>query len=570
MKPLMITYLALFSLLPLHAANPSMKAAQKEAEKTAKHGVSSLKEQLRGKEELGFSDQDLLPDWDKGKKFDVATAEDMGENSPKDAQMADIQETLISSKKRERIEENERFLIEGHSIIQQPHSSIDITSLTTQVTPEESTPETCQESGTYQITLSQTLTVTATPEIKNTSHHCNGHRQKKTYDTKEKAKAKRTKKQELFKKDVDIASYTVERDGQYLISTWTHKDNAGSCNNFHTEDNVTQEAKEEDLWNTENPEALSIVESTPSCKLLYTKFAQDPETRVINGKAVARDAWARQLYFSCEPPSDSKCAQLRSQAGILVSKKCLSENDLGECDLWEKVYELGKKGAFQQTNASFKNDTIWGLEGEFDSSYEKNTDFGSTITTLSVFSELENTLENQSTDFYKDLKIFNGDDLKCQKSFGTGAVFDCCKKMEGMAVDIKLAGCSTEEKCLAENRKRGKCHFIGSKKVKLGTVTEHVFCCFPTKLSRVIHEQGREQLTIKWGSAEKPKCRGLTLEELQQIDFSKIDLSEVIDDIKIDKTAYERSLKGSVDSLTAKVQRTIAQKRLAPIAEATP
>jgi hypothetical protein len=52
------------------------------------------------------------------------------------------------------------------------------------------------------------------------------------------------------------------------------------------------------------------------------------------------------------------------------------------------------------------------------------------------------------------------------------------------------------------------------------------------------------------------------LKELQLIDFSQMDFSEVVDDIKIDKQGYEKRLKGSIDSLQKKVQADVQQKRL--------
>ena len=554
MKVLLILFLTFYSCI--HASNSEMKEAKKEAEKMAKNSTAILKENLKGKGTLGFSDQDLLPDVDKGHEFDVAAAEKQYKHPSSEQKTNELQMFLATTKKREQLEENEQFLVEGHSIIQKPHASADITSLNTQINPEESLIETCQESGSYQVAFSQTLTVNATPDIKQSIRHCTGHRTEKYYSSKADAKSKIRKKKEEFQKWPDLICYDVWREGHYLISTWTHKDNEGSCDSFFHEEKVIHQGKEEDFWTTDNPNALSIVESNPSCKLLYTKFPEGAETRVINGKPVSRDAWLRQLYFSCEPSSDSKCAKLRAQGGVLTRKKCLIENDLGECELWEKTYDLGKIGSFQKTTVAFKNTEIWGLENEFESSYEKNTDFGSTLT--------------EGSEVHEKLKIFNGEALKCQKSFVAGALYDCCKGMDGVAVAAKLAGCSTEEKCLGENRKLGKCHFIGSQKVKLGTVTEHVFCCFPTKLARVIHEEGRKQLKIKWGSAEKPKCRGFTLEELQRIDFSKIDLSEVVDDIKIDKASYGKKLVGSVDALKSKVQRDIEQQRQESIAEVDP
>ena len=53
------------------------------------------------------------------------------------------------------------------------------------------------------------------------------------------------------------------------------------------------------------------------------------------------------------------------------------------------------------------------------------------------------------------------------------------------------------------------------------------------KLSRIIEEQGRrDQLGIGFGSAETPNCKGMTPEQLQAIDYDKIDFSDLYNDIK--------------------------------------
>lgn len=73
------------------------------------------------------------------------------------------------------------------------------------------------------------------------------------------------------------------------------------------------------------------------------------------------------------------------------------------------------------------------------------------------------------------------------------------------------------------------CHLVGTQKSKkLGLFTEktNVYCCFNSILARIIHEQGRPQLGISWGSPSAPNCRGFTPEELASIDFSRVDLRE--------------------------------------------
>lgn len=60
-------------------------------------------------------------------------------------------------------------------------------------------------------------------------------------------------------------------------------------------------------------------------------------------------------------------------------------------------------------------------------------------------------------------------------------------------------------------------------------------CCFNSRLAKIIHEQGRPQLTTfteGFGTVEEPNCRGFTMEEFQSLDFSKIDLTEYTDELR--------------------------------------
>ena len=61
---------------------------------------------------------------------------------------------------------------------------------------------------------------------------------------------------------------------------------------------------------------------------------------------------------------------------------------------------------------------------------------------------------------------------------------------------------------------------------------------------RVIQEQGRAQLGLSFGTAKNPDCRGLNLEEIQRINWDKIDWSEVIKDFKEEA---ENSIKENFD-----------------------
>jgi len=51
-------------------------------------------------------------------------------------------------------------------------------------------------------------------------------------------------------------------------------------------------------------------------------------------------------------------------------------------------------------------------------------------------------------------------------------------------------------------------------------------CCFDSPLARIIQEQVRPQLGMGWGPVLAPNCSGISLKQLQNVDWSKVDLSE--------------------------------------------
>jgi conjugal transfer mating pair stabilization protein TraN len=100
---------------------------------------------------------------------------------------------------------------------------------------------------------------------------------------------------------------------------------------------------------------------------------------------------------------------------------------------------------------------------------------------------------------------------------------------------IQLSGllsCEQAEQILALKKDNRLCHSVGSYcsiKVPLfGTClqTTQTYCCFNSRLARILNEQARGQLERSWGSAKAPDCSGFTLAQLQSLDFSRMDLSE--------------------------------------------
>ena len=64
-------------------------------------------------------------------------------------------------------------------------------------------------------------------------------------------------------------------------------------------------------------------------------------------------------------------------------------------------------------------------------------------------------------------------------------------------------------------------------------LTRESWCIFDSKLAAIIQAQGRVgQLGKSLGSGEHPDCSPLTPDELQRIDFRKLDLRSFYDDLK--------------------------------------
>ena len=157
--------------------------------------------------------------------------------------------------------------------------------------------------------------------------------------------------------------------------------------------------------------------------------------------------------------------------------------------------------------------------------YEDNKDFAKVATWLNLMKSMSDDID------HKINQVFNGTRERCKiKIFG----FSNCCRNKGWGKKLGLTSCSEHEKLLIEKNKKKLCRYMGT--YKRGSFISRKkyrsYCCFKSRLSLILHQQAREQLRLGWGGAKHPNCRGLTLEELRKIDFSKIDLSEVFPDFE--------------------------------------
>ncbi|MFN4266410.1 MAG: conjugal transfer protein TraN [Aquabacterium sp.] len=284
-----------------------------------------------------------------------------------------------------------------------------------------------------------------------------------------------------------------------------------------------------------------------------------PAEKVIDGIPVYKACWEYSNQFSCADilPS-STCAEPKYgpclQAG---SSTCLSPGLNGTCDKAEVPLECESKPAVYTDAINCGPTAFCGGGSCYDSSSQPNTEFAESLTYLNAAAEAAKEFDVNTQ------RIFRGKALKCKKKLVD--VVDCCDGQTmldaiGQGGPLLLA-CAMDVAQIAElqsKRDQGMCHQNwtwvsdhGALSIPLEESTS--YCCFNSKLARIIVEQGRQQLGIAWsnpsGNPDDPNCEGFTVEQLQALDFSAMDLSAVYADIKVTIPAPESAITKSSSSV---------------------
>ena len=290
------------------------------------------------------------------------------------------------------------------------------------------------------------------------------------------------------------------------------------------------------------------------CRYGEKVCSQGPETRLINGYKVYKDCWQYRQQYICRMVKD-ECSPLRATGCIQTDSKC-KEMRQGRCWIYEQTYNCPNE-TVQNPKISTSTSGIFCLTGNCqDSSYKANGEMLEVISRLAMLKEVQDDIRTQQLN--GSFQIFKGRDKYCSRN--CVGFKDCCGGKKGWGVALALAMCTGEEKELAKLREQNLCHRIGTycyKKILGICVTKKTsFCCFGTKFSRLLQEQGRSQLGLDWGTAECPNCRGLTVEELSRVDFSKLDMREVFDEMmrKYKQPDYQMLQQKTTDKVQENIQ----------------
>jgi len=267
-------------------------------------------------------------------------------------------------------------------------------------------------------------------------------------------------------------------------------------------------------------------ENSNTCSQASEMCVDGPGTKIINGDPIYEDCWQWSYSYTCESATQNTDCPAVNSACVIQTQTCMSTDANGVCTDLQKVYSCGMNGAPNGDSPPTVQcgNTIYCLNGLCDQAppRQQNQDFGKALTWLNLLKQFGQDI-NATT-----LQIFPGTEADCRKDL-TG-VLDCCSTDAGWSVSIGLGSCDSEEVQLWTEIKNKLTHYVGTycSSSFLGVCLEHkdTYCSFNSMLARIIQEQGRPQLGIGWGPANNPNCVGLTIAQLQALDWSKINLSE--------------------------------------------
>lgn len=302
-----------------------------------------------------------------------------------------------------------------------------------------------------------------------------------------------------------------------------------------------------DSWN-DNCGALRDKMQQKMCVFKSEDCSQGAQTRIINDVPVTRDCWQKVDRYTCSKgTTDNNCAPLREKKCDQIDSRC--SKFLGDiCLVYEQTYRCPVTHC-EDLGISCGGETFCLSGNCTDHSYKPSADFAKNISALSALAEAQK--DRQGSD--KNFTVFSGKVEKCAEKDPVSFI-DCCSD-SGWGKDLGLAKCSADEKALAQHKEKKLTVEVGEycSQYVLGTGTcwlyKKSYCLFNSKLARIIQQFGRhDQLGISFGDPENPDCRGIKPEELQKIDFSKIDFSDFTEDLKDrtkepDKKATEDKLK---------------------------
>lgn len=278
------------------------------------------------------------------------------------------------------------------------------------------------------------------------------------------------------------------------------------------------------------------------------------KTGIMEGKpwSLTEACWAYRDKYVTQSADNGTCqAYVDNPACTLAARQCAFYSDEGTCLHEYATYSCESKTAGK---VMICGGDVFCLDGECDKAQSgKSNDFGEAVSQLAALAAAGKDVAALNG---VDVRAFTGQAKFCRKA---AAGFSNCCKDGGWGQDVGLAQCNSEEKALGKAKKDKLTVSVGefcSKKV-LGVCLQkkRSYCQFDSKLAQIVQQQGRNgQLHIGFGSSKHPDCRGITVDELQNIKFDQLDFTNFYEDLMNNQKIPDSG------ALTEKVKEQIADQ----------
>ncbi len=261
----------------------------------------------------------------------------------------------------------------------------------------------------------------------------------------------------------------------------------------------------------------------------YVSVEEDPPMhKYWKGKKVY-GSWGQTVTYACRAACKDTCGKLRARGCSRQGNPTCLEKVGNKCVRYRWTFRCHDKVGMKKTTFSKENPFCLGGDC-IDSSFESDRDMIEALGYMAILEEARKEFDGT-----KNIAIFKGQSYACSKF--PIAFKDCCGSRGGWGVSLGFSDCGEEANVLCRLRSEKKCIQVGQYCAERFPFTgvclrqKTVFCCFGSKFGKLLQEQGRKQLGMTFGTPECPECRGFTPEELSRLDFSKLDLTEIAEEV---------------------------------------
>ncbi|WP_082747226.1 conjugal transfer protein TraN [Erythrobacter sp. CCH5-A1] len=300
------------------------------------------------------------------------------------------------------------------------------------------------------------------------------------------------------------------------------------CNSPVTSAPYTLVPGQSTITDTRNEALCQAATDGLTCTQVGEVCTGQSETRMINGVSVTRPCWEWERTYQCNGTGQATdCGDIAGNPQCtFVRDECLDDPQVGACQVTTNVYRCPIPGVGTDDPAQYIcGDDVYCIDGECEPiEREASTEFKDALVGL-------HTLGQANAEFNEaDLTLFAGSRETCSKKvFGLS---NCCS---GKGVPLLTPFlCNAAERELDKKDDKGLCHRVGSycssRVLGVCTTRRDAYCCFESKLSRILQQQGRQQISKPWGAPKSETCKGFTLEEFSRLDLSVMNFSEVYAD----------------------------------------